>query len=219
MHRAISYVTGSSSNFGNPTAGPLQQQVFGHPLSTNKVFSPSHGLTLSPVQSHASPSISISSPSHDSADSRLSVPSSTHMQPATTSFIPLNTLISAPIISIHPMTTRSRNGIYKPKDQPVTEYINLAERYLGFQMPGSIYTFTDAGDAYKRLSWTFEKEGTKLEWRWKCRPAPNSKEITAGLLDFLMDENIKLSISTILIATPASLKNDQVGSTILDNSY
>ncbi|KAK0606767.1 hypothetical protein LWI29_004078 [Acer saccharum] len=78
-------------------------------------------------------------------------------------------------------------------DQPVTEYINLAERYLGFQMPGSIYTFTDAGDAYKRLSWTFEKEGIKLEWRWKCRPAPNSKEITAGLLDFLMDENIKLS--------------------------
>ncbi|KAK0608413.1 hypothetical protein LWI29_030342 [Acer saccharum] len=82
-------------------------------------------------------------------------------------------------------------------DQPVSEYINLAERYLGFQMPGSIYTFTDAGDAYKRLSWTFEKEGTKLEWQWKCRPAPNSKEITAGLLDFLMDENIKLSVVTL----------------------
>ncbi|KAI9194565.1 hypothetical protein LWI28_007165 [Acer negundo] len=32
-------------------------------------------------------------------------------------------------------------------DQPVIEYNNLAERYLGFQMPGSIYTFTDAGDA------------------------------------------------------------------------
>ncbi|KAH7573298.1 hypothetical protein ACOSP7_006881 [Xanthoceras sorbifolium] len=78
-------------------------------------------------------------------------------------------------------------------DQPVIEYINLAERYLGFQQPGSVYSFTDAGDGYKRLSWTFEKNGIKLEWRWKCRSAPNSKEVTAGILDFLMDENIKLS--------------------------
>ena len=45
-----------------------------------------------------------------------------------------------------------------------------------------------------QLSWTFEKEGTKLEWRWKCQPAPNSKETTAGILDFLMDANIRLSV-------------------------
>lgn len=78
-------------------------------------------------------------------------------------------------------------------DQPVTDYVQLAERYLGFQQPGSVYRFTDAGDSHKRLSWTFEKEGTKLEWRWKCQPAPNSKETTAGILDFLMDANIRLS--------------------------
>ncbi|XP_021291770.1 DNA repair protein XRCC4 [Herrania umbratica] len=78
-------------------------------------------------------------------------------------------------------------------DQPVTEYIELAERYLGFQQPGSVYRFADAGDDQKRLSWTFEKEGTKLEWRWKFRPSPDSRKITGGILDFLMDANIRLS--------------------------
>ncbi|KAL4643418.1 DNA repair protein XRCC4-like [Castanea sativa] len=78
-------------------------------------------------------------------------------------------------------------------DQPVSDYVLLAERYLGFQQPASLYRFTDAGDSNKRLSWTFEKEGTKLEWRWKCQPSPDSKETTAGILDFLMDANIKLS--------------------------
>ncbi|XP_050386569.1 DNA repair protein XRCC4-like isoform X1 [Argentina anserina] len=78
-------------------------------------------------------------------------------------------------------------------DQPVPEYVSLAERYLGFQHSDSIYGFTDAGDDHKRLSWTFEKEGTKLEWRWKCQPSPNSKETTAAVLDFLMDANVGLS--------------------------
>ncbi|XWS08847.1 hypothetical protein CRYUN_Cryun40dG0035500 [Craigia yunnanensis] len=78
-------------------------------------------------------------------------------------------------------------------DQSLTEYIELAERYLGFQQPGSVYQFFDAGDDYKRLSWTFEKEGTKLEWRWKFQPSPDSRKITAGILDFLMDANIRLS--------------------------
>ncbi|KAA8548759.1 hypothetical protein F0562_000443 [Nyssa sinensis] len=78
-------------------------------------------------------------------------------------------------------------------DQPVPEYIDLAERYLGFQQPGSVYGFADAGNGQRRLSWTFEKEGTKLEWRWKCQPSSNSKETNAGILDFLMDANIRLS--------------------------
>ncbi|XVF28676.1 hypothetical protein REPUB_Repub15cG0050800 [Reevesia pubescens] len=78
-------------------------------------------------------------------------------------------------------------------DLPVTEYVELAEHYLGFQQPGSVYRFVDAGDYYKRLSWTFDKEGTKLEWRWKFQPSPDSRRITAGILDFLMDANISLS--------------------------
>ncbi|KAK3043465.1 hypothetical protein RJ639_002044 [Escallonia herrerae] len=78
-------------------------------------------------------------------------------------------------------------------DQPVSEYFELAERYLGFQQPGSVYGFSDAGSGHRRLSWTFEREGTKLEWRWKCQPSPNSKKTTAGILDFLMDANIRLS--------------------------
>ncbi|KAF8392263.1 hypothetical protein HHK36_022605 [Tetracentron sinense] len=78
-------------------------------------------------------------------------------------------------------------------DQPVSEYIETAERYLGFQQPGSTYCFVDAGNGQKRLSWTFEKEGTKLEWRWKCQLSPNNKKTTTGILDFLMDANIRLS--------------------------
>ncbi|XP_028780817.1 DNA repair protein XRCC4-like isoform X2 [Neltuma alba] len=78
-------------------------------------------------------------------------------------------------------------------DQPVSEYVRLAEQYLGFQQPDSIYGFADAGDGHKRLSWTFEKEGTKLQWRWKCQQSPNSKKTTAEILDFLMDANITLS--------------------------
>ncbi|XP_061976713.1 L10-interacting MYB domain-containing protein-like isoform X1 [Populus nigra] len=79
-------------------------------------------------------------------------------------------------------------------DQPVSTYIELAEKHLGFQIPGSVYKFTDAGEGNKRLSWTFEKEGTKLEWRWKCQPSPDTKKTTTLILDFLMDANIRLSM-------------------------
>ncbi|VFQ85388.1 unnamed protein product [Cuscuta campestris] len=78
-------------------------------------------------------------------------------------------------------------------DQPVSEYIEMAEKYLGFQQPGSVYGFSDAGVGHRRLSWTFEKEGTKLEGRWKCQPSPDTKKTTADILDFLMDSNIQLS--------------------------
>lgn len=78
-------------------------------------------------------------------------------------------------------------------DQPVSEYIALAERYLGFQQPDSKYVFEDAGKGHMRLSWTFEKQGTKLEWRWKCQPSPDSKQNIVEILDFLMDANIRLS--------------------------
>lgn len=37
-------------------------------------------------------------------------------------------------------------------DQPVAEYIELAERYLGFQQPGSVYNFNDAGNGQRRVS-------------------------------------------------------------------
>ncbi|XP_010512067.1 PREDICTED: DNA repair protein XRCC4 [Camelina sativa] len=78
-------------------------------------------------------------------------------------------------------------------DQPVSEYLELAEQYLGFQQPDSVYGFSDALEGSKRLSWTFEKEGTKLEWRWKCKPSHDNKKITVGVLDFLMEANIRLS--------------------------
>lgn len=78
-------------------------------------------------------------------------------------------------------------------DQPVPEYIQTAEQYLGFRQPGSDYSFLDAGSGHKRLSWTFEKQGMKLEWRWKCKPSTNNKKTTSDILDFLMDANIRLS--------------------------
>ncbi|XP_058079208.1 DNA repair protein XRCC4 [Magnolia sinica] len=78
-------------------------------------------------------------------------------------------------------------------DQPVTEYIEAAERYLGYQQPGSVYQFVDAGNGNRRLSWTFVKEGVKLEGRWRCQASSDSKKTTAEILDFLMDANIRLS--------------------------
>uniref|UniRef100_A0A0E0D6P3 DNA repair protein XRCC4 n=1 Tax=Oryza meridionalis TaxID=40149 RepID=A0A0E0D6P3_9ORYZ len=100
-------------------------------------------------------------------------------------------------------------------DQPVADYLALAERYLAFQQPSSTYSFHDAANGNRRylttgdlisissfglslgsnfwLSWTFEKQGTKLEWRWKLQPAPNTQQTIAEILDFLMDANIRLS--------------------------
>ncbi|XP_073223576.1 DNA repair protein XRCC4-like [Cicer arietinum] len=37
-------------------------------------------------------------------------------------------------------------------DQPVSEYVQLSESYLGFQQHGSIYAFADAGDGHKRVT-------------------------------------------------------------------
>ncbi|KAG0460092.1 hypothetical protein HPP92_023220 [Vanilla planifolia] len=78
-------------------------------------------------------------------------------------------------------------------DQPVSEYIALVEHYLGFQQSGSKYSFEDAGNGHRRLSWTYEKQGTKLEWRWKCQASVDTKENIVEILDFLMDANIRLS--------------------------
>lgn len=78
-------------------------------------------------------------------------------------------------------------------DQPVAEYLALAERYLAFHQPSSTYSFHDAGNGHRRLSWAFERQGTKLEWRWKLLPSPNTQQTIAEILDFLMDANIRLS--------------------------
>ncbi|XP_057546519.1 DNA repair protein XRCC4 isoform X1 [Amaranthus tricolor] len=82
-------------------------------------------------------------------------------------------------------------------DQSESEYVKFAEKYLGFQQPDSVYRFSDAGNGFRKLSWTFEKEGIKLEWRWRCKPSPNCKKTTAQVLDFLMDSNINLSEEVI----------------------
>ncbi|KAK9665728.1 hypothetical protein RND81_14G131800 [Saponaria officinalis] len=82
-------------------------------------------------------------------------------------------------------------------DQSASEYVEFAEKYLGFQQFGSVYRFSDAGNGYRRLSFTFEKEGVKLEWRWRCKPSPDSKKTTAAVLDFLMESNINLSVEVV----------------------
>lgn len=41
-------------------------------------------------------------------------------------------------------------------DQPVSEYVKLSERYLGFQQPGSVYAFADAGDGHKRVNIVYQ---------------------------------------------------------------
>ncbi|GAB2294561.1 hypothetical protein Dimus_028766 [Dionaea muscipula] len=40
-------------------------------------------------------------------------------------------------------------------DQPVSEYVELAESYLGFQKPSSVYGFSDAGNGHRRLACFF----------------------------------------------------------------
>ena len=37
-------------------------------------------------------------------------------------------------------------------DQPVADYLALAERYLAFQQPDSTYSFHDAGKGNRRVS-------------------------------------------------------------------
>ncbi|XP_062214643.1 DNA repair protein XRCC4-like [Phragmites australis] len=78
-------------------------------------------------------------------------------------------------------------------DQPVADYLALAERYLAFHQPSSSYSFHDAGNGHRRLSWTFERQGTKLEWRWKLQPSPTTQQTISEILDFLMVANIRLS--------------------------
>nr|CAB3498263.1 unnamed protein product [Digitaria exilis] len=87
-------------------------------------------------------------------------------------------------------------------DQPVGEYLALAERYLAFQQPDSTYSFHDAGKGNRRLSWTFERQGTKLEWRWKLQQSPNTQQTISEILDFLMDANIRLSVWPFALPLP-----------------
>ncbi|ONM09039.1 DNA repair protein XRCC4 [Zea mays] len=100
-------------------------------------------------------------------------------------------------------------------DQPVADYIALAERYLAFQQPGSTYSFHDAGKGQRRLAWTFERQGTKLEWRWKLQPSPNTQQTISEILDFLMDANIRLSVCPFasplhFFSLPVILKQEEV---------
>ncbi|RDX74040.1 DNA repair protein XRCC4, partial [Mucuna pruriens] len=83
-------------------------------------------------------------------------------------------------------------------DLPVSEYLHLSERYLALQQPRSLYAFDDAGDGHKRLSWTFEREGMTLLWRWKCMHSPDSKQSNVQILDFLMSSNINLSLDMFI---------------------
>ncbi|BAT94760.1 DNA repair protein [Vigna angularis] len=78
-------------------------------------------------------------------------------------------------------------------DLAVSEYLDLSGRYLGLQQQGSVYAFDDAGDGHKRLSWTFEKEGITMLWRWKCLLSPDSKKSNVEILDFLMGSNDNIS--------------------------
>lgn len=77
-------------------------------------------------------------------------------------------------------------------DESVTEYLQRAQFYLSHQHPESMYAFIADGEN-RKLSWTMEKHGTKLEGKWKCEKAKNDQQITCDILNFLMDSNVKLS--------------------------
>ncbi|MCO5564817.1 hypothetical protein L7F22_018485 [Adiantum nelumboides] len=77
-------------------------------------------------------------------------------------------------------------------DESVSEYLQRAQLYLSHQHPDSTYAFLADGEN-RKLSWTMEKHGTKLEGKWRCEKAKNDQEITCSILNFLMDSNVKLS--------------------------
>ncbi|KAJ7555633.1 hypothetical protein O6H91_05G047500 [Diphasiastrum complanatum] len=91
-------------------------------------------------------------------------------------------------------------------DVSVQEYIKDANFYLSHQQPGSIYSFTSVGESQMRLSWTMEKNGTKLEGRWRLEKENNEAQVTREILDFLMDSNIKLSFVAVLNTKKAKLR-------------
>ncbi|KAI5061134.1 hypothetical protein GOP47_0023639 [Adiantum capillus-veneris] len=77
-------------------------------------------------------------------------------------------------------------------DESVSEYLQRAQFYLSLQHPDSTYAFLADGEN-RKLSWTMEKHGTKLEGKWRCEKAKNDQEISCNILNFLMDSNVKLS--------------------------
>eukprot|EP00250_Pteridium_aquilinum_P029455 c3941_g1_i1 orf=103-1077(+) len=77
-------------------------------------------------------------------------------------------------------------------DESITEYLQRAQFYLSHQHPESSYAFVADGE-HRKLSWTMEKHGTKLEGKWKCEKAKDDRQITCSILNFLMDSNVKLS--------------------------
>ncbi|THG07056.1 hypothetical protein TEA_003220 [Camellia sinensis var. sinensis] len=66
-------------------------------------------------------------------------------------------------------------------DQPVSEYIELAERHLGFQQPGSVYGFADAGNGHRRV--TTEDEVRERASQWD-QPVPEYIELAERHLGF-----------------------------------
>lgn len=77
-------------------------------------------------------------------------------------------------------------------DESVSEYLQRAQFYLSHQHPESSYAFLADGEN-RKLTWTMEKHGTKLEGKWRCEKAKNDQEVTCNILNFLMDSNVKLS--------------------------
>lgn len=77
-------------------------------------------------------------------------------------------------------------------DESVAEYLQRAQLYLSHQHPDSTYAFIADGEN-RKLSWTMEKHGTKLEGKWRCEKAKDDQRTSCEILNFLMDSNVKLS--------------------------
>ncbi|XP_078442009.1 L10-interacting MYB domain-containing protein-like isoform X2 [Wolffia australiana] len=74
-----------------------------------------------------------------------------------------------------------------------SEFMALTEMHLASQQLGSAYRFEDIGDGQRRLSWTFEKRGEIMEWRWDCELCGDKKRATIEFLDSLLDMHIPLA--------------------------
>ncbi|OWM68162.1 hypothetical protein CDL15_Pgr016362 [Punica granatum] len=58
----------------------------------------------------------------------------------------------------------------------------------------------------------FAEKRTKLEWQCKCQPSPNPQLTKSGILDFLVDANIRLSFLSVLNSKKGKLREQLVKS-------
>ncbi|KAK0592604.1 hypothetical protein LWI29_022178 [Acer saccharum] len=122
VHSTLSHIRGSTTLNGNPVRRLSQSPITVSP----QMVQTSHALSPQPLHTHNTPELSSSSINqYSSSLSPPTVPITTSVSLLSSPHIlpPCSAPAQAPIVSSHPMTTRSRNGIFKPKIFQTSYYL------------------------------------------------------------------------------------------------